>query len=457
MVLLPNVPFVDGDIWEAKYANLAFNSPVFDGQTQYLGHRGQIQDAELDPAGTIARVKLMDTSLQVVPTTGLGVQIKPGYCRDYNNTLVLVPLTNLTAPDNATSYVYLDALASPGISVIIPTYSTVLSKVVTSGGTVTSATQFQRPEYARIIPASRQIKVFGGSSIVDKVCTAGEVLPPVVVCRDFIVPSGVTVTIGAYCRVMCQDFKVDGTINGVSAIQGTGGATYAFTGGSGQSGTVDGRGIGGGTTSKASTAYIFLLQQYGSSGAGGGLYYNTGFGNSAGVTSQGGLAGSGLYVEASRNITINGTVNVSGGNATAGTTNNAAGITILGAGGGSGGTIVYICLGAVVFGASAVHNLKGGNGGAAVGALNSTSGCGGGGGGGGQLYVFCANTNPGASAIQITPGTKGADATGGGGALFPGGGGAANGGVGGFTVSGGTYTAATSGSFTINTEVPIGL
>lgn len=80
MALTPNVPFAEGDAWTPELAYDAFNSPVFDDQPQYLGHRNRIQDSELsNAAGQIKqRVGSIESGLRVSQVTGLTVRFESG-------------------------------------------------------------------------------------------------------------------------------------------------------------------------------------------------------------------------------------------------------------------------------------------------------------------------------------------------------------------------------------------
>jgi hypothetical protein len=456
MTNYPNVPFTDGSDFLPGHADLAFKAPIFDGQTQYLGHRNKLQDNELEPTGVISRVATITDSFAVAHVSALTVSVQGGVLYLPNATRQVKSLTNIIVPDNAESYVWYDSLGVLRATTTYDTYATVLAKVTSVAGVVTAIEPWHRVEYKRMLPPSRLIKVFGGSSVNDIVCTQGQVLPPVVICRRFTVPAGIAVTFSNYCKILCQDFIVDGTITGVSTIKGGEGTADISSGGSTTVSGFTGFGIGGGQIYSPGTTYSFLMQPYGSGGASPNWATTS---DSAGMTydiGDGGNGGCGLYVEASRDITVNGTVNCKGGDAMATTASTADKIVAGGAGGGAGGTIVYISLGKCIFGASAIHDIRGGNGSNGFGNYNQQiKGLGGGNGGGGQMWIFCANANPGTSQVLLTPGTKGANSTSAGSLTYSGSSGGSNGGSGG-DGNGGSRPG-TVGLFNIITEIPIGL
>ena len=70
-ILLPNQPFVSGQVWSPEISTLAFNQ-VFDDQIEYLGHHPKIKDESLsdDPADIKARL----AELQILVNALTGVE-----------------------------------------------------------------------------------------------------------------------------------------------------------------------------------------------------------------------------------------------------------------------------------------------------------------------------------------------------------------------------------------------
>src|SRR4028118_44448 len=101
MAEYPNVPFTSGDDWTPDLAYKAFYSPIFDGQTNLLGHRNPIQDAELDPTGIRASVNLLQNGLKCSVVSGLTVAYTTGQALNPTGNIVTIPAGQVVVPDRS--------------------------------------------------------------------------------------------------------------------------------------------------------------------------------------------------------------------------------------------------------------------------------------------------------------------------------------------------------------------
>jgi hypothetical protein len=432
MTLLPNTPFAEGDEWNPELAYLAFNTPVFDGQTQYLGHRGKLTDAELDDSGTAikARVAAIENGLKVSVVSGLNVSVASGTVRlPDSSTNLSIPTTQIAAIDNDTSYVFLDAAGTVKVSKSPDAIRVMLAKVVASAGAISLVEDLRHPAAREIRPIASAIKVFGGSNTTDKTATQGEVFDQgFYYYRNFTVPAGVTITVDKFARFFCSgNITIDGTVT----------VTYLATGAApngavaGYGGGLPGSGIGAGSGSSGSGgfAYPFGAQPYGS---GGGLGYSAGSGNVG--YGAGGRGGGGLWLEAAGAIEVRGTITADGEDGLAGSILSGS-CAISGSGAGSGGTFIASSLRSVTVFPSANILLRGGKGGNATNNIGGGNAMGGSGGGGGQCVLQSPANNISGANINTSGGARGTD-IGSNPAALGGGGGGGNGGQGGWQSAG---------------------
>lgn len=436
--LTPDVPFVEGQVFTPELAYQSFYSPVFDDQTSYLGHRERITDDELDNgAGSIkAKVNAVEDGLKVTVETGLTLRHASGSLRLPDGSLVTKASALFTAPNNATSFAYFDQAGNIQCTTQAPALRSLLARIVTVSGAVSSLTDLRHPAQRMVNPIAASIKIFGGTNVTDKTATAAEVFDQgVYYFRDFTVPAGITITIDKFARFYCSgNVNIQGTIDVTSCAPG---ATPFATGAtvSGNTGGLPGTGLGAGggsSSSFGSASYSFAVQPYGS---GGGLGFATG-GTGAFAFGSAGAGGGGLWFESAGSIIIDGaTINLDGEAAQA-TTYNSGLLLVTGAGGGSGGTLVLSSLTSILVTATSTILLRGGRGSDAIGNV-AMVGNGGSGGGGGQFVAMAPSVNYSGATINVSGGAMGTQFGSGGGAVG-GGAGGGNGGAGGRQSSGST-------------------
>jgi hypothetical protein len=414
MPLLPNTPLTDGQDWTAVLANQAFTQ-VFDDLTQYLGHQPRLADDSLSnaPGNIKARVAAIESPLKVTVGSGLTLAYATGSIRSTLGVLQTIAGGLIAAPNNATTFVWVNTSGVVEIGLVPPVVRILLARVTTVSGVVTLLDDLRALSVKQLEASPRAVKVFGGSNTLDKVCVANEVLGNGnYYFRDFTVPAGISITCSKYAKILCSgNAVIDGTV--VITPSSTGGAGYATPVSNGFTvGGIPGSGIGGGSgsTAPADRVYSYAAQPYGS---GGGCGFLTG--NGIGDMASGGRGGGGFILEVAGTITVNGTISAPGSNGTASTV--ASGnISQSGGGGGSGGLIFLASLTSVTLGASSTLNVAGGNGGNAYAAISPLSASGGGGGGGGSI-VLAATLISSLGSININGGLVGTTVNNGGGML----------------------------------------
>lgn len=414
MTLFPNDPFYDG---QRIYAEMltAMANPVFDDQTQYLGHLAKIVDSSLSDNPTAIKARLVgyEDAFKCVVSSGLVINVTGGFLVS-DTASYTVANTSVTAPNDATSYIWLSGNGVVNISTLPDVVSVVIAKVIASSGTITSLVDYRDLGSKRLQTNAKNTLVFGGQHSTDLICTAGQTLSDgLYYCRDFIVPAGITVNISQYAVIHCSGkANIAGTINvSTLAFGATGISSFS------NSGFIPSRpGVGLGTYGGA---VGWGIQNYGSGGQSG-AFSNYGNLNISAITmGNGGSGGGGLHIRAAKGIDVSGTINAPGGNGQASSVSNTSGqsttiqVCISGSAGGSGGVITLASPSYVNIESSAALAVPGGNGGNAAGSLNTNvySGmAGGGGGSGGWIVALCpvgtfsnASTN-----INLAGGASGA-------------------------------------------------
>lgn len=406
MTLLPNAPFAEGDEWTPELAYLAFNAPIFDGQTQYLGHRVKIQDNELDDNANSLKGRLgaIENGLRVSVVSGLNVSVASGSIRLPDSaTNQSVPTTQVSVLDNATSFVFLDALGTVKVSLNPDAIRIMLARVVASAGAISLVEDLRNLAAREVRPIASAIKVFGGSNTTDKVATQNEVFDQgFYYYRNFTVPAGVSISVDKFARFFCSgNIVIDGTVVVSPISSGAAPSNTPASYGGGLSGA--GIGAGSGSSNSGGYAYSFGAQPYGS---GGGLGFSAG----TGVIGYGfgGRGGGGLWLEAAGVIEIRGLVAANGEDGQGGSILSGT-ASISGSGAGSGGTCVLSSLRSVTVFPAATILLKGGRGGNAANNISGASAMGGSGGGGGQLVLQSPNNNISGATIDTSGGARGTD------------------------------------------------
>lgn len=412
--LYPNTPFADGQVVTADLFDLAFMSPIFDNQPQYLGHRNKILDTELsDTAGQLkSRIVDIEASLAVTPATGLNVNVAGGKLIVGNAITTVIP-TVVTVPDNATSYVYLTTSNTVAVAVNPPVLRRLLASVIAASGSVTAINDFRHVSTLPINPNPLAVFVFGGQSSNDVTVTSGQVLSGgTVYCKNFSIPSGISCT----CPTGYLEIIASGTVTIAGTI--TMGSPYSgairLDGGYQPSSYTPPR-LGAGLGSNGS-AYSWSIQPSGSGGRGGTIANYGNLVSNTTVSGAGGSGGGSLIIKAAGAVAITGTVLCDGGNAQNSSVSNtwalstSNSILVPGSGGGSGGLIRIASITSVSIGATATLSVKGGDGGSAAASVtvaqNATLAASSGGGGGAGGFVVI-QTPSGAATILGTLVTTG--------------------------------------------------
>lgn len=419
MALAPNTPFSEGDAWTPDLAYQAFNSPVFDDQPQYLGHRQKIQDNELsDAAGQIKdRVGFIETSLKVTIEAGLTIRYSSGVVTLPNNSTLAIVSGLLGVTNNATTFIFIDIAGQPRADSRLPAIGIPLARVTAVNGTISQVQDLRHPNQKAVSPAPYAIKVFGGSSTVDFIGTNGFVLDRGYhYFRDFTVPVGVTITVSRFARIFCAgNVNIAGTIN-VTALA-SGAPTTAFNlAPNGAIGNVRGSGLG-----NNNVPYPWAASPNGSGGSLGLIQCASG--TAWGYMGFAGDGGGGIWIEAAGIITVSGTIRADGTlgdeggnypNMALGGYTNTSNLCISGSGGGSGGLIFLSSLLSITAASGSTLSVKGSVGGTGVGAHNTAPaagvrmvGIGGGGGGGGYVVLSSPANNVSGATINISGGQSG--------------------------------------------------
>ena len=485
----PNVPFKEADDWTPELATLAFNSPIFDGETSLLGHRAKINDTELSDTGVKLRLATVTDNLKVSQESSTLVRYKDGKVL-VNHQVMSIAGGILAVPDGI-SYVYVSRNAQVEVSSRLPVISLPLAKVTTVSGII-SVIEDIRALTDSVLPKLDSIRTFGGTNQEDKICTQGEVLDQgEYYFRNFTVPVGVSITVQGTVKLeISGDMVVDGEIIVNPLIPGT--YLHAVIEPNGYSlDAVEGGGLGG-----TGAAYPYGAQPWGSSGFSP-SYFNFDSSTVASVFSRRSGAGGGSFIaNVAGTIKVNqaGSIRVDGGNGNTISNfmqGNADGFDVYvfngtlgfegggtGSGGGSGGFIRLSAVQSVSI--KGLVTANGGNGGNAIlkapASVDNIFVTGGGGGGGGVILIMSPDIDVLQGDIQTEPGIKGSNATKGTNstagntitfpngidAVIPGGRGAGFGGGGGIYSGGyqgqawiGTYNQASQGKILYRNFLPV--
>lgn len=405
---IPYQPFVAGSPFTAEQAN-AIARPVFDGQTQYLGHLDPIADDDLsdDPGAVKATVAQLDLNLKVTAGTGLNALYSAGRAL-YGTTLFRIDAGTLSLIPSSPNYIYVDTDGLVKTSVTPPPIIRALLSIVTTNLTgVTTLDDRREGIRVEIIkPYASSLRNFGGRGDGGFFLAAGgEVFSDgEYYFTSFTVPVGTTITIDKLARIYCTgNVLVAGTIDVTQAAAGGGNALAALKGSA--SGT-PGIGIGGGYNEPVLGTYNHLVSPIGSGGGGGG--YIRDFDSSSGLLAAGGGAGGGCcWIEAAGEIRISGIIQANGANGGNGVAQGALGSIFCsgGGGGGSGGLILLKALGPIIVsGTLSAIGGTGGNGAPSNGTRAAESGSG---GGGGRIVIFSPNINTTGATLLVAGGAPG--------------------------------------------------
>jgi hypothetical protein len=392
--------FSKGSEVTAAWAN-AITNPVYAQNPSNDGELPAPTNADLSqaPGQIVPEWTEFRDQLKVSVTSGLGIEWEGGTIRDAGTGVFVVPAGTLSLANNATNWVHVNTSGSVVSSTTEPGVGVMMARITTSSGAVQTVVDLRRT-YG-VGPISKIIKYFGGTGIDGpKVCTNGEMLRGIYNFTSFTVPSGATVTIGAFARIYCTgNVLIQGVINVAHAVNGgTGFATTA----DGNLGGGTGNGLGGGSGSGVSSSYHFAASNLGSGGGSGFISNQPG---QSSLIAGGGAGGGALLIEAIGIVSITGSITANGATGGSGLKITGTSQAVSGAGGGSGGLIWITSLFSVVgTGAGVTLSARGGDGGNAVAGANAN---GGGGGGGGWIVLAAPDVNATGANVLVTGGLAG--------------------------------------------------
>jgi hypothetical protein len=414
--------------WLNSIQNLQFNKDA--GEELFDGEYPRLTDDALSNSSDQIKSTFYTyyNRLSVYNSSGLVCDYYGGVVRQQSGESLTISPASITVADNATSYIYIgaDGVVSTGSS--LPPICYPMAKVVTSAGSVSTITDL-RPQ-SQIAPRPDVQKIFGGTgSEGDYSSSDGDVFDKgVYYYNNFDVNTAHTITVNKYAKIFVSgDCTIDGVVL-VDAVPNGAQGWRTLVYNRQNVGGLPGRGIGGGSGSRAGTtdSYNWFAQPYGSGGAlGYGSFRDTLNGSDSIeiVHGNGGNGGGGIWIECAGDLTINGTIKANGTNAvTPEVTGNYAGFCS-GSGGGSGGTVVLSAAKSLTLSSSSLIEAVGGdgsqgiaidvNGNSTTSPLNSVGVAGGGaGGGGGQIILLSPNTSAAGATLTVIGGTAGLSHTG---------------------------------------------
>lgn len=418
MPTYPDTPFTDGAPWTPDLAYLAFHQQFGDSLDQnILGNHPGITDAQLsDTNNSIKnRVSLALDPLSITQVNPLTVNVSSGTVALTNGNLVTVPGSNRVLPDNKTNYLFVDSAGALQVSDNLPVVCYPVATVITSGGSISTITDLRQIGIRRIVPRPLSIKSFGGVNGTDIICTAlTDLSAGLFYCRDFIVPSGVSITVPGWLRVYAsRNVAIDGTLIISPITDGGDSTSHTPSTEAIVRGLNKGNGLG-----NTGNKYGWGFQSYGSGGYSGSCYSTSNV--TFMQTPQGGKGGGGLIIESAGTITGSGTIQCRGSDGTGGFTyiNGSPLVqtpgyfepttlaSIYGSAGGSGGFISLSSLLGVQF--SGTLDVRGGNGGLSMTNINLHFAGGGCPGSGGVIVITSPSYNISSATIQLGGGVFGA-------------------------------------------------
>jgi hypothetical protein len=415
--LIPKTTFSDGDIITPEILNQAFISPVFDGQSQYLGHREGLLDTELSDEPGNVKDKLNGVVGNFTPSvhSGLTIAYTSGNIQDVTDTLRSIPAGLIVCPDNATSYVYIDDTYTVKVSDLPPVFRSLIARVTTVSGSVTSLEDMRvKGGIPEVRPVASSIRSFGGRGDQgDYVAIQGDILDQgEYYFSSFTVAAGISISIDKLAKIYVSgDVNIDGTVNVTPAVAG-GGSKAWFIGngiiGGGEAGT--GFGAGGGEF--PADPYNYNLSPVGSAGAAG--YYAAHINSFTPWTEYrlGGDGGGCFWLEAAGDITITGSINADGDDGSDYKLiyhQSLFHVIIGGSGGGSGGLVLLRSLSSININPGAVISAGAGDGGDGMynSSINELWAEQGSGGGGGRIVLAAPTINTTGASLNVNAGTMG--------------------------------------------------
>lgn len=412
---IPYQVFQDGDVFTPQLANLAFSSPIFDGDLSLLGHRQKIQDSELSDTGLKQRFNTVADGLFCTIQSGLTVAYTAGSVRLPNGAVQAVA-GGAIATQNGNGFIFVNSLGVVQYASRLPAVCVPMAAVTANAGTISNLADLRNIGNRLVLPQTNIIKCLGGSNTEDYVAVNGAVLNQgIYYFRNLTVPAGVSISIVNQATFVCSgDVDIAGTVVVTPITAGgnnmpTNLAANEFVVGS------IGQGLGG-----TGSVYPWGVQSYGSGGSGAAAF------NPGSATpfhcENGGNGGGSLIIEAAGSISISGLITCNGTNG--GRPSSAGGfpagggfytftygsspnpIVSTGSGGGSGGFVRLASVASI----NVTGNIScnGGNGGNGLANSSSTPaiGCGGCGGGGG-VVVLMSPTISNTGTVQALGGSRG--------------------------------------------------
>lgn len=412
---IPYQVFQDGDVFTPELANLAFSSPVFDGNLTLLGHRNKIQDSELSDTGLKLSFNTVANGLLCSIQSGLTVAYSAGSVRLPNGGVQAISGGAIAVQDGV-GYVFVNPLGVVQYAAKLPAVCVPMATVTAAAGSISNISDLRNIGNRLVLPQTNIIKCLGGSNTEDYVAVNGAVLNQgIYYYRNFTVPAGVSISVVNQATIICSgDVNIAGTVVVTPITAGGNNMPINLTANEFVGGSI-GQGLGG-----TGSVYPWGVQSYGSGGSGAAAFCPSG--TTPYHCENGGTGGGSLIVEAAGTITVSGLITCNGTNGgrpsstggfpagggfytfTYGSATNP--IVSTGSGGGSGGFVRLASVVSVTITGNISCN--GGNGGNGLANSPSTAavGCAGCGGGGGVI-VLMSPTISNTGTVQALGGTRG--------------------------------------------------
>jgi microcystin-dependent protein len=156
-ILFPNNPITEGTTFSPELAELAYNVPVFDGQTQYKGHREKLRDDELsdNPTAVKPRVNSYLDRFKLTYNSGLTFAYQGGSLLLPNGSVVNINPGLIIAPNDQTSFIFISIQGAVTAAPNLPNECFPIAVITTSSGALQGAvTDLRNKAIDRITPAS---------------------------------------------------------------------------------------------------------------------------------------------------------------------------------------------------------------------------------------------------------------------------------------------------------------
>ncbi len=354
-------------------------------------------------------------ALKVTATTGRTITYQGGSVTLESGLIATIAPGTIVLPDNAVTFVFINNSGVATTSTTLPSRWFPLAQVTVVGGNVTAIADLR--ERFKVSPIARAVSTFGGGGYQgDLTINDTQSLGGLQYVRDFVVGNTGIVNVTGFLYIKASgNVTIGGQMNCLAIASGSLGVFTYFNAGYqyfGESGSGLGR-SGGHNAIATPQPYPYQASQ--GIGSGGSTGYTAMPPNSGGfiTTSRGGAGGGAIWIEAGGTITITGTINCDGTNATTPVIGSldvaGADIVSSGASAGTGGTIWLSSLVGINVNASGILSARGGDSSIGVRANGIRGLSGAGGPSGGYLVFFAPSINVNATAqLRVNGGIGGA-------------------------------------------------